>query len=53
MGDVFWRGVSQQVARSIAQLKMEDACNLGNVIEFFCWNLNLVAMIELTKGPTP
>ncbi len=34
MGDVFWRGGSQEVARptTTAQLKMEDAYN---IIEFF------------------
>jgi hypothetical protein len=37
MGGVFWRGGSQKVAKptTIAQLKMEDACILRNVIELF------------------
>ncbi len=35
MGGVFWRGGSWEVAKpmTITQLKMEDACNLYNVIE--------------------
>jgi len=35
MGGVFWRDGSWEVAKpiAIAQLKMEDACNLYNVIK--------------------
>jgi len=38
MGGVSWWGGSQDVVKPIAtaQLKMEDACNLCNVIECFC-----------------
>jgi hypothetical protein len=37
MGDVSWKGGSQEVARptTIAWVKMEEACNLYNVIEIF------------------
>jgi hypothetical protein len=38
MGDVSWRGGSQEVAKptTTIQLKMEDSCSLCNVIEIFC-----------------
>ncbi len=38
MKGVFERGGSQEIPRPMAttQLKMEDACRLCNVIEFFC-----------------
>jgi len=37
MGGAFWRGESREVVicTIIAWLKMEDACILYNVIEFF------------------
>jgi hypothetical protein len=36
MGKVSWRGGNHEVAKPMATawLKMEDACNLCNVIEF-------------------
>jgi hypothetical protein len=37
MGDVLWRGGSQEEVRptTITRLKMEDPCNFYNVIEIF------------------
>jgi hypothetical protein len=39
MGNMFWKGGSRNATRPMPTtgLKMEDACNLYNVIEFFCW----------------
>ncbi len=47
MGGAFSRGGSWEVARptAIAQLKMEDVCNLCNVIE-----KNLQRKVTKTKG---
>jgi hypothetical protein len=43
MGGVFWRGGSWEIARSIAiaQLKMEDAYILCNIIEMF-WSKKVI-----------
>jgi len=51
MGDVSWRGGSQEVARpkAIAQLKVEDAGSLYNVVEIFYWKK--VTKIE-REGPS-
>jgi hypothetical protein len=42
MGGVFWRGENWEVVKSMAsaRLKMEDVCNLYNVIEPFLMKKN-------------
>jgi hypothetical protein len=39
MGGVSWKDESQEIIKptSTTWFKMEDACNLYNVIEIFCW----------------